>query len=109
MRILRLNKEALRTAVASLPEGKEIRMRLGLDADCDYTRRSGTYYPYRCRKADLLALLDTQPEERLRPMRGNPGYLVLKRLHAFCLCDIFGTHTELAAGHIKLSNEQQAV
>lgn len=108
MRISRLSKEALRTAVASMSENKDIRMRLGLDGDCDFTRRVTTYHSYRCRKSDLLELIEAQPEGRLRAMRGDPGYLVLSRRHAVCLADIFGMHAELAVGCSKAKKERQA-
>ena len=79
---------ALQTAVAALPDDIEIGMVLGLDGDCDFTRRVTDYYAYQSGKQDLLQLIAAQPDGELPYMFRNHEYLVLGRRHAVYLPDI---------------------
>lgn len=75
-------KADLRTLAVCLPEDARIPMLLGLDGDCDFSRRLTDFLTHLCGKDELLTLIDSDPSPKLRPVHGLPDYLVLCRRHA---------------------------
>lgn len=83
------SKAALCAIVSAVPEHHAIHMRLGLDGDCDFTRRVTDYVPFSCGKEELLALIEKQVDAPLQTMRDEPKYLVFGRRFAVYLPDIY--------------------
>lgn len=81
-------KPTIRAAAEALASDAEVRMCLGLDGDCDFTRRATDFVPYRCTKAELLALIDAQADGCIPTVPSLPQYLVLSRRHVAYLPDI---------------------
>ena len=81
-------KSTIRAAVEALDPDAEVRMCLGLDGDCDFTRRVTDFVPYRCTKVELLALVDAQADGCIPTVAGLQQYLVLSRRHVAYLPDI---------------------
>lgn len=75
-------KRTLRTLAELLPEDARIPMLLGLDGDCDFSRRLTVFLPHLCERKELLALIDRDPALELPPVHGLPDFLVLCRRHA---------------------------
>ena len=81
-------KSTVHAAVEALDADAEVRMCLGLDGDCDFTRRVTDFVPYRCTKAELMDLIDAQADGYITTVVGLPQYLVLSRRHVAYLPDI---------------------
>lgn len=75
-------KADLCTLAVRLPEDARIPMLLGLDGDCDFSRKRTRYLRHLCGKDELLTLIDSDPGPELRLVHGLPDYLVLCRRHA---------------------------
>ena len=69
-------KTSLHTLADRLPDDARVLMLLGLDGDCDFSRKRTRYLPHLCGKEELLTLIDSDPGPELRPVHGLPDYLV---------------------------------
>lgn len=88
-------KPDLRILADQLPDDAQVLMLLGLDGDCDFSRKCTRYLPHLCGKEDLLTLIDSEPAPELRPVHGLPDYLVLCRRHAVWMPDLMRSETEV--------------
>lgn len=87
-------KTSLHTLADRLPDDSRVLMLLGLDGDCDFSRKRTRYLPHLCGKEELLTLIDSEPGPELRPVHGLPDYLVLCRRHAVWVPDLMRSETE---------------